>query len=145
MGDPLSSTAGVLATVSFASQSYKVLYKVFVAVREAASEIEHYVPILEGLQSTFISISNLEKHSVEDCALMTPAFRSSLHDCLRDLRAAQNLVKPAALLLEKEGRTKRFLAKLRWTASQRRKLDLLLQKIESHHKLFTLELSLLNV
>lgn len=144
MCDPLSTTASILALAGVAAKSCECLYNALRLFSEAPKDLQHHINAVQALQSIFTDIAALEK-DLPNAALITPDFKARLQACMLDLQAVERLAKSFCARLE-EGRARRTWAKMRWSsADQRQALKRYLSRIESYHKIFSLDLLLLNM
>ena len=144
MGDPLSSTASILALVNLAAQSSGCLYNFFRSFSEASEDLRHHANTLQALQSSFIAISALWDE-ISDPTIFVPGFQARMQECLLDLQALERLIKSTRIRCEGDG-IERIWARLRWASvDQKAKLKRYLEKIETHRDTFSLDLMLVNM
>ena len=144
MCDPLSVGVSALTIAEVAAKTCEGLYKILRRFSEAPRDIEHHINSLRTLQSTFVAITGLEQHA-EGIPLITPDFKARLRECMLDLQAMERLANSFDVQLE-EGRIRRTWARLRWaSADQRQLLKSHLGRIESYHRIFSLDLLLCNM
>lgn len=144
MCEPLSTTASILAVAGVAAKSCECLYNALRLYSEAPKDLQHHINAVQALQSIFADIAALEK-DLPNAALITPDFKARLQACMLELQAVERLAKSFYTRLE-EGRARRTWAKMRWSsADQRQVLKRYLSRIESYHKMFSLDLLLLNI
>ena len=144
MCDPLSVAISVLALAGFAVSSCESLHKTLRLFREAPDDLQHHVAAIQALQWTFTGIVALG-NDAPNAALVTPELKARLQACMLDLQAMERLAKSFHVQLE-EGKVHRTWAKMRWSFThQRQTLKRHLDRIESYHMSFSLDLLLLNM
>ncbi|KAL9034952.1 MAG: hypothetical protein Q9214_006810 [Letrouitia sp. 1 TL-2023] len=144
MGDPLSTTASILAVANLAAHSCGLLYETFQSFSKAPEDIRRNISALQSLKSIFAGIVALE-NDIPDPALITPDFESRLEECMLDLQAMEIFIAPFQTRCE-DGKIRKTLARLRWASiDQKSKLRKHLERIEYYQRLFSLELQLLHI
>lgn len=144
MSDPLSLPVGALAIATVSLQTCEYLYRFFKTVTEAPQELEHHTSTLRALQATFTGIAKLEQ-DIPDKDLLSPGFEAHLQECLCDLQAMEQLVRPFHDRM-KSGRRRRHWAKVRWASlDQKHELQKLLARTQAHQSTFSLDLLLLSM
>ena len=144
MGDPLSSTASILALVNLAAQSSGWLYSFFRSYSEASEDLRHHANTLQALQSSFIGISTLQ-HQISDPTIFVPGFQARMQECMLDLQALEKLIKSSRIRCQGDN-LERIWARLRWASvDQKAKVKRYLERIERHRDAFSLDLVLVNM
>ena len=145
MADPLSATASVIAISAFALQCCKVLHKTFWSLRKASAEAAEQLLLLEGLQSIFANILELETELHSNDLRLSSNVVAGVKKCLSDLQAAELLLRPVTSALARQRRVDKLWATIKWTSHDRQKLKMHLQSLELGQKLLHSELSVLNM
>ena len=144
MGDPLSSTASILAFVNLAAQSSGYLYTFFQSFSKASEDLRHHANTLEALQSSFLSILAL-RHEKLDPTIFAPGFQSRVQECMLDLQALEGLIKSTQMRCERNS-VGSIWARLRWASvDQKARVKRYLERIERHRDTFSLDLMLVNM
>lgn len=144
MCDPLSIVASVLTVAGVAANSCECLHKTLTRYSKAPRDLQHHIYAIEGLQSTFAGIAALEK-TASVAAIMKPEFKGRLQACILDLQTMERLAKSLYAQLE-AGRARRVLARIQWSSvGHQQTLKSHLNRIETYHTTFSLELLLLNM
>lgn len=145
MCDPLSVVASVLTVAGVAAKTCEGLHKALRRFGEAPKDLQHHIAAIQALQSTFAGIAALEKDVPDATLFFTLEFKARLQACMLDLQAMEGLIKSFHSQLG-EGRARRMWAKVRWSSvDQQQTLKSHLNRIESYHTTFSLDLLLLNM
>ena len=136
MCDPLSATGSILAVITIAAQSCESLSQLFRSFREAAEDLEHYISTLEALK--------IIKKQAPDRCIATKGFGDRLEECRAHLQTVEHIVRPWYSKL-KSSRVEKIWTIMKWsTGFQRQKVERFMAKIESHYRVFTLDLLMVN-
>ncbi|KAL8827856.1 MAG: hypothetical protein Q9191_002937 [Dirinaria sp. TL-2023a] len=145
MGDPLSIVTGVLAVAGAAATTCEGLYKILRRSLVAPKDLEHHLSAVQALQSTLTAIAALEGNDAPTTTIITPQFKTCMQSCMLDLQAMERLLKSFQIQID-EGRARRTWAKMRWSSvDYQQKLKSYLNRIESYHRTFSLDLLLFNM
>ena len=143
MADPLSVAGSAVAIFGLAVQSCEVLCSFLRSFHEATEDLKHHIATLQALGTTFTSVSYLEQ-DFPDNDLITQGIRIRSQECLLTLKAIEDLVKPLHDDLQRS-RARRAWTKTKWAgANQKQKIERLMARIESYHRIFSLDLLLIN-
>lgn len=143
MGDPVSATASILATMSFAGESCKFLFEFFRAVSGAPKEVQQHVTSLHALRSTFSSIESLSK----DISLereLSQEFHVELKGCMADIQATELKVRKISEDLERS-KLRRTWTRLKWSSSAEHWLSKFFTRVHLYHATFCLDLQTLQM
>ena len=144
MADPLGVAASVITVAGLATSSCQQLYKALHRFSEAPKDLQGHLATLKALHSTFAIIQGLEQRSLPP-EMLSPEFRKRLRECLLDLQAMENLTQSFDSQMG-QGRRRRALACVRLSLGDKRQmLKNHLNRLQSYHQSFSLDLLLLNM
>ena len=144
MCDPFSVVTGVLTVAGVAATTCEGLYKILRRSSIAPQDLQHHLSAIQALQSTLTAIAALESNA-SITTIITPQFKARMQSCMQELQAMERLVKSFQLQID-EGRARRTWARMRWSSvDQQQRLKSHLNRIESYHRIFSLDLLLSNM
>ena len=143
MADPLSATGSAIAIIGLAVQSSEILCRFFRSFHEISDDLRHHIGTLEALKAIFARLSDLEKESVGH-DLLRQACSSRLKECLLDLKAMEEFVRPLHDELQ-HGKARKAWTKTKWAGvHQKQKIERFMARMASYCMTFSLDLLLIN-
>ena len=147
MAEPLSTAASIIAVVSFAAESSKVMFKFFEGIAHAPANIHESALALKSL---YMTLTNLQQSGTKlDPKYKFPAhFCGRLNDCLTDLKTFEAKIGKIDAKFGKQGTrqhywdgtTRRSCERVRWLLVGERETRRFLERVKMYQNEFFLEL-----
>jgi hypothetical protein len=142
--DPLSITAGTIAVISLVGKTCDGLYNAVENFSEVSADLRQHLSSIRSLRDTLDTISELVEQGLLH-PLLDQQFEMRLRHCVDDLQEMERIAQSNQDRLEHGIRGKTW-ARIRLSMKDRRKkLASQLNRIESYHRNFCLDLLLLNM
>jgi hypothetical protein len=142
--DPLSITAGTIAVIGLVGKTCEGLYDAVENFSDVSADIRQHLSSIRSLRNTLVTISELVEQGLLH-PLLDQQFEMRLRTCMDDLQEMERLAQSNQDRLE-HGRRSKAWTRIRLSMKdRRRKLSSQLNRIESYHKNFCLDLLLLNM
>lgn len=147
MAEPLSTTASIMAAVSFAAEYSKIMFKFFHGVASMPANVHES---LLALSSLHVTMANLQQRGtkLDPKNKFPPHFCHRLDECLGDSKAFEARIgkidakfgKKATRKRDWDGKTRRSWERVRWLLVGEQETREFLEKVNLYQNEFHLEL-----